>query len=1026
MNALTLSCGLSFAFTEKKLKPDFIGDAFGKSFIQTQGVTPARLIDHLLTGEAAIFGKFKGNTRRNNTFISAQAFALDLDFNGVNDALESAFVRQYAALVYATPSSGKDGVLKCRIVFFLDQPSEGLDYTRALIEAVTAETGLPKVDRASYKPAQPYFGSLNRIEQPYINPDAVLPLAVANALTVPLLAQKAALEAAFKQREMKPLPPNSSRAEKIARNRLDKALNELASAAAGDRHDILIAKAFYLFGMLAGGWPLTDSDITSGLLAASHQNGAIGKYGEADVIRCINDMRRAAKPIPVEIPAEQKPRSLETSYVNVSLQNEKQFPPAFAPVTVEKPTPAQIVNARYLSDAGIHTDQDTAIRSPLGSGKTQFVIDEINRQQPERVLFNTYLQSLTENATDRLSAGVTGAPFEHYLAIPNNYKLGSINRLVCSLNSIYRLENAAPYDLVIIDEIEQVLSALWGGTMKGAESDRAYQVLVDTLKRAKRVIVLDAHLSRESIDFLQGIGRAPLVIENTYRPERPTLKLYQYESALLDAARACAEANPGLPVVIPTTSASAARKYRRLFEGVYGIDAVRLVYGGNSHEKEARDFLKNINTELPKLRVFIASPTVGTGVDVTCDVAGVFGYFPGKHLAPPAMLQQLGRYRNARAVSAHIPHTERNATGQAADLLARTRHKIARTRALSSTGQDVTDTQAAITRLWASFEAQHNRLTNHPLPMFAALAGCEGFVIEWAAGRAESMQTALKDAKDQQKLIDDSLTLTLAPISNDELDNRRETGKLLEIDRWANRRWKIEDTTGQDISEALIERYGSKSQRAGLVRLTTYLHGGLAEAARVDRLETDKLPFKRSFSALQQDFISGLIERVFRLKGRAALQSTEEITADEITDRVASYLEDNRATIEALDDSHTGLSETPIATTRRMLKRALIFLTYRRVRRDGQRLYVYSLNQNSMGVALADADLRQAALEKRLSQNLQSNAISPVLGHTKRLTPPGQGWRLATAPRPSQTPPQMSYSEARRAAGKPLNSFSAG
>lgn len=638
-------------------------------------------------------------------------------------------------------------------------------------------------------------------------------------------------------------------------------------------------------------------------------------------------------------------------------------------ITLEKPAPHITVNTRYLSNASISVVSDPANRSPLGSGKTQWVIEEINRIKPKRVLFITYLQALTENAAARLNAGVKGQPFEHYLGVPNEYPLGSIDRLVCSLNSLYRLQAAAAYDLIVIDEIEQVIPALWGGTLKGKESTRAYSVLVDTLKRAAQVIVLDAHLSRESIEFLQSAGRAPTVIENTFKPERPPLTVHQYKSSLIEAALQCADSNPTLPIVITTTSRTLARVADRLCKERYGAEQVMTIHGWNSTEQTAQTFLKAINQELPQYRVLIASPSVGTGIDVTCDVAGVFGYFPGNHLPPTAMMQQLLRYRNARHYAAHVPHIEGSKPTQADELLSAERYKIRQTRSYIGRNDDVTLPQAELTRLWAKYTAHHNRMSNQPLATFAELATAEGFTLQWVGGNNQGSAEQLVEATKALRTADDNLILTLPALSRMDFDCKRLAGKLVENDHLALQRWKIEDTTGQEITSDLLERYHGKGNLAALVRLTTYIHGGGAEATRTDRLDLENLPFKRRHSAVQNAFFDGLIKTVF---GRKGLKFTGEIPADELSDRAAPYLKAHRETVFALDGiahkrtRRDDLSDGPIPEFRRMLKRWHVSLKSRQVMRGGKRFLVYWIDHTSLGVYLADAAYRWAKIQQEV------------------------------------------------------------
>ncbi|MEP6985143.1 MAG: hypothetical protein ABI970_06085, partial [Chloroflexota bacterium] len=688
--------------------------------------------------------------------------------------------------------------------------------------------------------------------------------------TLPEIAP-AAPQQAYKPREgAAPLASSDERARRIAAKWLDNNLSELARTTSG-RRTTLLSVATKISGLVKGGY-ISNAEAERGLLNAAATCGLLDKYGEKAIERTLADCYKAAAATVIDLPSapargKRAQNRSETLLSPGAAPQERPWPPKLSSISLEKPAANIRVNSRYLSDAALpETARTLAIRSPLGSGKNQWVIQHINRQQPRRILYLTFQQSLTENATERLNAAVQGELFEHYLNIPAEFNLSTVDRLVVSLNSLYRCAKGKAYDLVVMDEIEQVIPALWAGTLHGSDIPRAYQVLLaDILQPAGQVIVLDAHLSQQSVDFLSHIRGPVDVVENLYCPIRPTMTLYHYETKMMEAAITCAEQNPDLPIVITSSSRKLARRYRRLFSARYGADKVKLIYGWNSHEKDIRAFLKNINNHLPQLRVLITSPTVGTGVDVTCAVAGVFGCFPGNHLAPTAMLQQLARYRNARTFSATIPNMESSAANSVEDLLSRTRFKIQQTRTLAGvTGADVSAEQGAITHLWASYTALHNRLSNHPLSTFTQLAQSEGFPIAWVDGRSEGLQQQLKAAQEAQQHEDDTLTLSLAPLSTEELDLRRLEGHLIEDDHLAHRRWKIEDTTGQTIAPDVLSRYGTPAKLKTLVRFTTYHLGGMPEAKRLDRAETGLvLPFKRISATLNNTFLSGLLRAVF-------------------------------------------------------------------------------------------------------------------------------------------------------------------
>ncbi|MEP6987771.1 MAG: hypothetical protein ABI970_19380, partial [Chloroflexota bacterium] len=382
-----------------------------------------------------------------------------------------------------------------------------------------------------------------------------------------------------------------------------------------------------------------------------------------------------------------------------------------------------------------------------------------------------------------------------------------------------------------------------------------------------------------------------------------------------------------------------------------------------------------------------------------------------------AMLQQLARYRNARTFSATIPNMENSASESVDDLLSRTRFKIQQTRTLAGVvGEDVSTEQGAITQLWAAYTALHNRLSNQPLSTFTLLAQSEGFPIAWVDGRSEALQNQLKAAQETQQYEDDILTLSLAPLSNKELDRRRMEGHLIEDDHLAHRRWKIEDTTGQTIAPDLLSRYSTPAKLKTLVRFTTYQFGRMTEASRLDRAETGLvLPFKRMGAALNNTFLSGLLRAAF---GEDGLQSTEELTVEALTQRLTPYLEAHRETIRALDDRRTDFSEKPLAIFRRMLGRFGLKLSYRRIRVEDRLIYTYGVDRSSLTILMADAEQRWKMLQSKLFQNA---GIS--VSHIRDLEQPNISKDKARGRAGLKLLASDDYVARRRASGLPINPF---
>ncbi len=955
-----IRCGLSQAF-HNKINVTGRQAAFGDSFIPSE-VTIEELVQHILSGKAFTLGYFKGRHRNRKSFVSSQLMALDFDHDvSVQQALADPFISAYAFLVYPTPSSTIEHP-RSRVLFQLSEPVYEWQRWEAMQDGLIQHFADWQPDKACKDAARLFYGS--DLPGAVELAGNILPLEIAGSLTLDNALQDNQRKI---QRQEKMQRRQDSRAERLNRPHAEAyaaaALNrivrdyEAVPGGVGQRHHAFIAFATSLCGKDKGGWP-----------GFSHWETIARDLG-GRTERTPNEIENAIKwaalnaaPDPFVLPPPPK-------HKNADKDKPPAWPPQLPPVKLE-PFPADIqVNSRYLSNAPFPKEWTTlAIKSPLGTGKTQFVINHINQHQPQRVRLVTFLQALTQNIEKRFNGDIQGRLFEHYQGIPGNYDLSLIDRLICTLNSLVRMSHTEEgYDLVVIDEFEQVIRALWDGTLKNPEIVPVFCTFVDILTRAKQVIIADAHLSAESIAFLRDVcHRDVTAVENTYQPPWPKMKIFEELSNLIVSAIECADAYPDQPVIFTTSSRKDARTCHRLFAERYGVDRVKLVYGWNSHEDPVRHFVADINEELPKLRILITTPSLGVGIDVQCPVAGVFGYFPGKHIAPTGFLQQMARYRKAKHFAVVIPLVHRHAPEEPAKLKYWEQFKCRETQKLAGVSDILTEKQLQLTRLWGSYTALHNRLTNEALATFVALAEKEGFQIEWVSGSSKSMKATLKAAHKAYQDQDDFLTLTLPAVSPDEFEDKRRKKKLCENDYLALRRWQLEDITKQSITDKLLKRYSRKAKLDALIRLTLYDFGGEEGACKVDRQESDRLPFKRHHMMLQLRFFAQLLFLVF---GDRGLQNTEELTEDEIVRRVGPYLAANPETILALDNQRSDLSSDPFKTFCRILSRWHVKLSYRQVRINDDRPYLYRINQERLAVYRADALVRWEGLSQNVGKS---------------------------------------------------------
>lgn len=136
------------------------------------------------------------------------------------------------------------------------------------------------------------------------------------------------------------------------------------------------------------------------------------------------------------------------------------------------------------------------IRSPKGTGKTKALgpLIQAARKAKQTVLLLTHRRALADNLSHRLNLAnyqeSEGGPLSDY-------------SVVCVNSLPLRLEGrTAPYDIIIVDESEQVLRNLLASTLQRNLSD-VFRAILLLLHDAKRVICLDADLtSNLTIDLL--------------------------------------------------------------------------------------------------------------------------------------------------------------------------------------------------------------------------------------------------------------------------------------------------------------------------------------------------------------------------------------------------------------------------------------------------------------------------------------------------------------------------------------------
>jgi hypothetical protein len=946
-----LSAGLSFSFIEKAIKPGMDFTEAWQNFKPTV-TTPDALAKHITTGQAFSAGIYAAGKRKNAGFICAWILPVDLDKDPrtTDQLLQIPLIRDHCAMVYRTPSYSEDAP-RHRLVFILDEPVTGTERYRALVYGVMHELGLT-IDPASAKPAQPFFGTLKQGN--VIRPDKRLSLSQAGELTYGLAVKDDQQMDEWRQLAAAPkAKPTGSGAEKHAAESLETIFAHLASATR-DRNEALMKYAIAAWSKV--NWAgMTPDTIERGLYAAAVANGHVAKHGEKKTRDLIARMRQHAKDEPQVLPPSRKKPKPAAPEKN---------PLDWKPVKLHPIEGVTACNTPFVNQLDLSGNDDLLIKSDTGTGKTTAIAEQTAAGS---VLFITHRRALSSNHAETVSR-VSGRAVEDYNTIPAGF-LASAPRMSICLNSVPKLASpTAPelptYDTVVLDEGCQVLAHLDGDTFRGNEAETAYNTMKAIIKKARRLIVMDADADPILYRWAGEVrGKNPRVIENTYTRQRGKLTVCQHPDRVIEHALRIVEENSGV-VVLPVGSVAKLEALQKVFAAAVGDDQVMAIYQHNPDQIRQQHFIDHIDEEISKYRVVLYTPTLGSGVDIQTPVRAVCGIFYSQPLTATEIHQMLNRCRNAQETIVHVQNVQGRAETSAEGLYKTAWENAIKTGMVTNFNNDgilvATDTQKSLLRLLSMIKADRNRSFNHLYDHFMTLA--RGYTsIVYDTAEPGSIKETVKQAKETGK----ALTLIAAPIDAAQYEMLASENKATAEVHAGFMRWKIERAAGQDITPQLYDQLHKPDQRSALRLLTDVLHARRTELALRDKHEANvknksgRLIHKRQHHVQRWQFLHGFINALYG--SIATLSGERTFTGEEIA--AAVEVSTNAADLYKLFNRRADLSKNPVAAAKFLFAQMGLKLESKRIRGDGERTTVYHLNTDNLTFMQALAKTSRARQE---------------------------------------------------------------
>jgi Origin of replication binding protein len=298
----------------------------------------------------------------------------------------------------------------------------------------------------------------------------------------------------------------------------------------------------------------------------------------------------------------------------------------------------------------------TLVKAPKGAGKTE----AIKRLLPDvgSALYVVHRRTLTRQSCLRL-----GLPC--YLDFG---WLGGDGLLGVCLDSIVKLPDDAQFELIVVDEVEQVLLHFSADTIDRADRRPLFDKFTRLLQRAKHVVAMDADLGWTSfmtLTRLTGVGaaqadlfRSARVLYSRAKPgDGKTVEVFSSRQHLLEELKI--DVLAGKRVFVATNTKKLANEIASMLKSVAPEVRQLLLTADNSSGEEQSRFLSSPATSALDHDAIITSPAVGTGIDMTfagnasmIDV--VFGFCQSGINAHSEFGQHIGRVRHPKAVKVWV------------------------------------------------------------------------------------------------------------------------------------------------------------------------------------------------------------------------------------------------------------------------------------------------------------------------------------------------------------------------------------
>ncbi len=300
----------------------------------------------------------------------------------------------------------------------------------------------------------------------------------------------------------------------------------------------------------------------------------------------------------------------------------------------------------------------TFIKSPKGTGKTEGVKRLPHHE--DSILVIGHRRLLNRQISGRLELN---SYRDRNLPPWRGARDDRLDRFAVSVDSLELVPANKEYDVIVLDEVEQVLQHFRSETLKARE--RVFLLFSHLIRNARSVIALDADLGWATFHTL---SRMRAGLEGTAATRRiwlnedlpgsgKTVQIYDSEQALVGELQEALKT--GKKCLMASTSKGRVERLSAAMTEMLPEIRQLAVTSDTSGSEAVEQFIADPAGEMMKYDVVLASPSLGTGIDITFPdneqvVDVVFGFCDPEPLTHFDFDQQLGRVRHPKEIKVWV------------------------------------------------------------------------------------------------------------------------------------------------------------------------------------------------------------------------------------------------------------------------------------------------------------------------------------------------------------------------------------